>query len=142
MKGAGHLASRTRSGPGLGIVPTEVGARQLRRILRQVPTSVTVVCTLDGQDPVGHTIGSFVSVSLDPPLVGYFAMRSVATLGAVRRSGRFSVNVLAEHQVALGQLFADRSDERFDGVRWKPGAGGCPKSTEPRPYSTVTSIRC
>ena len=77
--------------------------RSLRRVLRRVPTSVTVVCTLDGTTRVGHTIGSFVSASLDPPLVGYFAMRSSATLGAVRRSGVFSVNVLGEHQVELAR---------------------------------------
>ena len=65
--------------------PSGSDPRRLRQALRHVPTAVTVVCTLDGQVPVGHTIGSFVSASLDPPLVGYFAMRSSATLGAVRR---------------------------------------------------------
>jgi 3-hydroxy-9,10-secoandrosta-1,3,5(10)-triene-9,17-dione monooxygenase reductase component len=100
--------------------------RLLRQVLRHVPTAVTVVCTLDENVPVGHTIGSFVSASLDPPLVGYFAMRSSATLGAVRRSGAFSVNVLGEHQVELGRLFADRSGEPFASVRWEPGARGCP----------------
>ena len=100
--------------------------RSLRQVLRHVPTSVTVVCALDGNEPVGHTIGSFVSASLDPPLVGYFAMRSSTTLGVVRRTGVFSVNVLGEHQVGLGRLFADRFGEPFDSVRWEPGARGCP----------------
>ncbi len=81
--------------------------RLLRTVLGHVPTSVAVVCTLDGHEPVGHTVGSFVSVSLDPPLVGYFAMRWSGTLAAVRRSGVFSVNVLAEDQVALGRVFAE-----------------------------------
>ena len=98
----------------------------LRQVLRHVPTAVTVVCTLDGSDPVGHTIGSFVSASLDPPLVGYFAMQSSATLRAVRRSGAFTVNVLGEQQVELGRLFANRSQDPFDGVRWEPGTRGCP----------------
>jgi 3-hydroxy-9,10-secoandrosta-1,3,5(10)-triene-9,17-dione monooxygenase reductase component len=96
------------------------------RVLRHVPTPVTVVCTLDGDHPVGHTIGSFVSVSLDPPLVGYFAMRWSGTLAAVRRSGRFSVNVLGAHQVEVGRRFADRSAEPFAGVPWEPGDLGCP----------------
>ena len=112
--------------PGLADSRSGPEPRLLRQVLRHVPTSVTVVCTLDGNHPVGHTIGSFVSASLDPPLVGYFAMRSSGTLAAVRRSGRFSVNVLGEHQVELGRRFADRSGEPFDGVRWEPGALGCP----------------
>ncbi len=95
-RGAGRV---TRSEPGRpGSDP-----RLLRQALRHVPTAVTVVCTLDGQVPVGHTIGSFVSASLDPPLVGYFAMRSSTTLGVVRRTGAFSVNVLGEHQVELAR---------------------------------------
>ena len=73
---------------------------------RRCATAVTVVCTLDGRVPVGHTIGSFVSASLHPPLVGYFAMRSSATLRVVRRTGVFSVNVLGEHQVELARVFA------------------------------------
>ena len=100
--------------------------RLVRQALRHVPTAVTVVCTLDGRVPVGHTIGSFVSASLHPPLVGYFAMRSSTTLGVVRRTGAFSVNVLGEHQVELARVFAHRSGEPFDGVRWERGTHGRP----------------
>jgi len=82
--------------------------RSLRQVLRHVPTSVTVVCALDGNVPVGHTIGSFVSVSLDPPLVGYFAMRSSRTLGVVRRTGEFSVNVPGGPQGGRARVFDDR----------------------------------
>ena len=45
---------------------------------------------------------------------------------SVRRSGAFSVNVLGEHQVELARLFADRTGEAFDRVRWEAGARGCP----------------
>jgi flavin reductase (DIM6/NTAB) family NADH-FMN oxidoreductase RutF len=101
----------------------------LRHALRSVPTSVAVVCTLSGATPVGHTIGTFVSVSLDPPLVGYLAMHGSWTLEAVRRSGAFSVNVLGAHQAELGRRFAQRSSDqsdRFFGVPWRPGPNGCP----------------
>jgi flavin reductase (DIM6/NTAB) family NADH-FMN oxidoreductase RutF len=106
-----------------------VNGHTLRHALRPVPTSVAVVCTLSGVTPVGHTIGTFVSVSLDPPLVGYLAMHGSQTLEAVRRSGAFSVNVLGAHQAELGRRFAQRSSDRqdrFAGVAWRPGPNGVP----------------
>jgi flavin reductase (DIM6/NTAB) family NADH-FMN oxidoreductase RutF len=106
-----------------------VNSRSLRQVLRSVPTSVAVVCTLRDATPVGHTIGTFMSVSLDPPLAGYLAMRGSETLEAVRRSGAFSVNLLGAHQAELGWRFAQRSSDRpdrFAGVAWRPGPDGCP----------------
>lgn len=106
-----------------GSPPDIVDLRRLRQVLRQVPTSLAVVCTMDGSDPVGATIGSFVSISLDPPSVAYFAMRSSRTLNAVRRAGAFSVNVLAEDQAALCEVFARGTADRFRGVRGETGPG-------------------
>ena len=98
----------------------------LRRVLRDVPTPVAVVCTADGRRPAGATVGSFVSVSLDPPLVAWFAMRPSSTLDAVRRSGCFAVNVLTEDQGDLAEAFARLSGDRFRGVSGRPGRSGNP----------------
>jgi flavin reductase (DIM6/NTAB) family NADH-FMN oxidoreductase RutF len=40
-----------------------------RRALGHVPTSVAVVTASARSGPVGMTVGSFTSVSLDPPLI-------------------------------------------------------------------------
>lgn len=54
---------------------------QFRAVLGHVPTSVVVVTGLNAQgSPFGITIGSFASVSLDPPLVG-FSWRSFTVMG-------------------------------------------------------------
>ncbi|MFY8239304.1 MAG: flavin reductase, partial [Ilumatobacteraceae bacterium] len=46
---------------------------QFRSVLGHVPTSVVVVTGVNSAGtPFGITIGSFTSVSLDPPLVGFF----------------------------------------------------------------------
>lgn len=103
-----------------------VDCGRLRQVLGHVPTSLAVVSTMDGPDPVGCTVGSFVSVSLEPPLVGYFAMEESWTLRAIRHHGAFSVNVLAEDQADLADRFSRPFIDRFGGTSWRPGAGGCP----------------
>ena len=49
-------------------------AARFRQILGSFPTGVTVVTTLQDGRPVGLAAGSFFSVSLDPPLVGFCVM--------------------------------------------------------------------
>ena len=55
-----------------------------RRALGHVPTAVSVVTATDEQGHVGMTVGSFTSISLDPPLVGFFADTESTTLPASR----------------------------------------------------------
>lgn len=77
--------------------------------------------------PQGITIGSFVSVSLDPPLVGFLPGVSSRTWAALAASGRFTVNVLGASQGELCWRFAKESDNRFAGVDWSPSDNGCPR---------------
>ena len=42
---------------------------RFRQVLGHFPTGVCVVSAFDGEVPVGMAIGSFFSVSLEPPLV-------------------------------------------------------------------------
>lgn len=92
-----------------------------------VPTSVVVVTGVDASgEPHGITIGSFVSVSLDPPLVGFLPGVSSKTWLAIRDSRKFCVNVLAADQDELCWRFAKEADDRFDGVIWSPSGNGAP----------------
>ena len=87
-----------------------------RRALGHVPTSVCVVTATDDDGPVGMTVGSFTSISLDPPLVGFFADTSSATLQRLRRAGHLTINLLSDRQDDLCGVFARKSDDRFAGV--------------------------
>jgi len=93
-----------------------------RQVLGHFPTGVTVV-TATGADgtPVGFTIGSFTSVSLDPPLVGFLPMSDSARWKAIEATGSFCVNVLGHEKAELCCQF-DKSSitEPFEGVAWKP----------------------
>ena len=77
----------------------EFDAKQFRTVLGHFPTGVTIVSGLDGDHPIGFTIGSFTSVSLDPPLVGFLPMKNSETWAAMEQSGSFCVNVLSREAV-------------------------------------------
>jgi 3-hydroxy-9,10-secoandrosta-1,3,5(10)-triene-9,17-dione monooxygenase reductase component len=106
-----------------------IDSKQFRTVLGHFPTGVTIVTGIEnGGAPGGFTIGSFTSVSLDPPLVGFLPMTTSATWEAIAPSGSFCVNVLARAQADLCWKFAKSGNEdtRFDGVTWTPASTGSP----------------
>ena len=100
---------------------------KFRSVLGHVPTSVVVItgCNKDG-DPFGITIGSFASVSLDPPLVGFFPGLQSRSWAAIRESGKFCVNVLGAGQDELCWRFAKEGDDKFAGIDWSLSGSGSP----------------
>jgi len=112
--------------------PVEIGPDQvdtvgLRRALGRYATGVTVVTTraADGT-PVGLTINSFTSISLDPPLVLWSLRRAARSFEAFRHGGHFAVSVLAAGQERLARSFTSAIEDRFAGARTRDGMGGCP----------------
>lgn len=92
-----------------------------RSVLGHFPTGVTVVTGIVDGVPIGFTIGSFTSVSLDPPLVGFLPMTNSDRWAKIRSTGAFCVNVLGSTQDALCWQFSRSSIEQpFDGVSWTP----------------------
>ena len=103
-----------------------VDPAEFRRVLGHYPTGVTVVTAVAGADPVGLAIGSFGSVSLEPPLVMFCPGRSSNSWPLIESSGSFCVNVLAEDQADVSSLFAGRDPDKFAGVTWSTRATGSP----------------
>ena len=78
----------------------------LRELMRRVPAPVAVLTfELEGTR-FGVTVGSLVSLSLDPPLVGVSLGLDSSTHEPFRLVDRFAVNVLGGGQDALAQHFA------------------------------------
>jgi len=102
-------------------------SKEYRRALGTYPTGVTVVTTLapDGA-PVGITVNSFASLSLEPPLVMWALNVRSPKLAAFDAASHFAVNVLRDDQIDLSRRFASRQSNLFDGVQTKPGLGGVP----------------
>jgi 3-hydroxy-9,10-secoandrosta-1,3,5(10)-triene-9,17-dione monooxygenase reductase component len=88
-----------------------------RTVLGHYPTGVCVVTAiaLDGR-PIGMAVGSFTSVSLDPPLVAFFPDRRSSTWQQIQQAGRFCVNVLGDHQEAISRRFAAPAADKFAGL--------------------------
>ncbi|MCY3925658.1 MAG: flavin reductase family protein [bacterium] len=101
-------------------------AAEFRRILGHYPTGVTVVTGAENGEPVGLAIGSFGSVSLEPPLVMFCPGKSSSSWPAIEASGSFCVNVLAEDQAAVSSRFAGRDPQKFTGIAWGTRATGSP----------------
>ncbi len=107
--------------------PEAFDAAHFRQVLGHFPTGVTIITGMSGDQPAGFTIGSFTSVSLDPPLVGFLPQTNSDTWAAIAPSGRFCVNVLGAHQGAECWRFAKKGvDDRFSDVAWHQGVTGSP----------------
>lgn len=98
-----------------------------RRVLGHYPTGVCVI-TARGADgpPVGMVVGSFTSVSLDPPLVAFFPDKRSTSWPRIEATGRFCVNVLASDQQGLCRQFASSGGDKFAGVTHRLSANGSP----------------
>ncbi len=99
---------------------------EFRRVLGHFPTGVTVVTAAASDGPVGVAIGSFASISLDPPLVGFFLGTQSSSSARIIEAGHFCVNVLCHDQTELCGLMASRSEEKFDGLEVAVAASGAP----------------
>lgn len=101
--------------------------RALRDAFGAFATGVTVV-TARGADgrPIGFTANSFTSVSLDPPLLLVCLAKTSRNLRAMSEAKGFAVNILAEDQQDVSNVFARPVEDRFAHVEWIEGPSGSP----------------
>ncbi|MCB1959333.1 MAG: flavin reductase family protein [Rhodocyclaceae bacterium] len=101
--------------------------RALRDNLGMFATGITVVTTrLPDGTPVGLTVNSFNSVSLQPPLIVWSLATHLPSVNAFVDCEHYAINVLAEDQQALSQRFATRDVDKFAGLAVRDGLGGAP----------------
>ena len=99
--------------------------KQFRYVLGQHPTGVTLItATQSDGDPIGMVVGTFTSVSLNPPLVAFLPDRNSASWAKIRASGSFCANVLTSAQEDVCRAFAQKQDDRFTASRWVPTESG------------------
>ena len=101
--------------------------REFRNTLGCFATGVTVItASPEGYEPLGITVNSFASVSLDPPLVLWSLDRDSDTFEAFKSANYYTVNILSESQQELSNRFAQRYYHHLDGLSYGTGEVGCP----------------
>ena len=81
-------------------------ASDLRTLLSRHPAGVCVLTVRVGEQKLGLTVASLVSLSLDPPLVGFAVSREAAMHELLREAGGCALSLLAAGQEWLAQHFA------------------------------------
>ena len=91
--------------------------------MRRVPSGVAVVTVDANGQQLGLTVGSLVTLSLEPPLVGFAIRRDAALHELLREAGAFAVSLLAGNQDALAQHFARGVPPiaLWEGIARRPG---------------------
>jgi flavin reductase (DIM6/NTAB) family NADH-FMN oxidoreductase RutF/DNA-binding IclR family transcriptional regulator len=102
---------------------------EFRRVMGTFPTGVVIVTAMDSSGkPLAMTVGSFVSVSLDPPLIGFLPTKTSSSWAALRNSGttKFGINVLGSQQEDVCRAVARRKTDKLDGFEWILSEHGSP----------------
>jgi flavin reductase (DIM6/NTAB) family NADH-FMN oxidoreductase RutF len=109
-------------------VPQAVAATEFRKAVGAFPTGVAVAATWDAHrdEPLGVTISSFNSVSLEPPLVLFSLSRRAHGLSAWVRAAGYAISILSSEQQALSERFARPLTEKWSGVNYRHGLYGAP----------------
>lgn len=103
----------------------DVSAR-LRRVFAEFTTGVAVVTSATPRGPVGMTVNSFTSVSLDPPLILVCLANSALTTRVVTEAGSFAISILCRNQRPVCDNFARCGHDKFRGVGANTAATGAP----------------
>jgi flavin reductase len=92
-----------------GDVRSPDATRRFRRLAGSFATGVTVVTSFADDVPVGMTVNSFATVSLDPTLLLICLHNDSRLLASIRQSGLFAATVLTAQQQRQAQWFANRA---------------------------------
>ena len=105
-------------------MPDAIDQALYRQVMGHFPTGVVVVAS---PGPVGTAIGSFASLSLDPPLATFSITKTSSSWPKIRDTGVFCASVLAEDQEYVSRAFAQSGADKFAGLGYKPMGSGSPR---------------
>lgn len=96
------------------------------------PSGVAVLTVGVDGERLGLTVGSIVSLSLEPPLVGVSIAKQAAMHELLRAAGSFALSLLAGDQDALAQHFARGVPPiaMWEGIELRPASAGAPLLAE------------
>ncbi len=93
---------------------------KFKEVMGNYPTGVTVVTMVDDAGtPLGLTVNSFASVSINPLLILWSIDKNVSSYEPFIKTSHFAVNILASDQSDLCMLFATKGTDRFGNCEWQ-----------------------
>lgn len=101
-------------------------AATLRQVMSHFCTGVAVITAHDGENPLGFTCQSVVSLSLEPPFVSFCPTRTSKSWPLLREARHLCINVLAHDQKDICNQFARSGTDKFAGVSWRIAPNGAP----------------
>lgn len=108
----------------------EHDSARYRQVLGHFPTGVCVVAGMSEDTPVGLAIGSFFSISLDPPLVGFCIANGSSTWPKLQAAGGYCISILADDQEEVSRVFASKAADKFRGLGWERSPNGAPRISD------------
>ena len=97
-------------------------SRRFRDALGHFATGVAIVTARGGDGrPLGLTVNSFASVSLDPPLVLWSLDRTSDRFTAFMQTSHFGVNVLGDTNRTLSQRLSRKGELGLEGEKLRDG---------------------
>ncbi len=106
-------------------VPSTGNVREYRNALGRFGTGVTIVTTSIGDTPLGITVNSFASVSLEPALVLWSPAKRSKHYAEFESAPFYAIHVLNHSQAELASHFA-RDARSFSHCDWHRGDNGVP----------------
>jgi flavin reductase (DIM6/NTAB) family NADH-FMN oxidoreductase RutF len=109
------------------------GGDELRAVMRRFPSGVAVLTVVAERERAAVTVGSVVSLSLEPPLVGVALGVHTPLHEVVRDTGVFGLSLLGAGQAAVAQHFARGGlppIALWHGIETRTGATGAPLLVE------------
>lgn len=98
-----------------------------RQILGKLPTGVTAITGInDDDEKLGLVVGTFQSLSLDPPLVMFCVDKSSSSWPKLRKLQKFTANILSDDQIAICKSLSRKGPQKFEGLPCTPGPLGTP----------------
>lgn len=102
-------------------------SRRLRDALGAFPTGVVITTAWDPQlGPLGMTMNSFTSVSLEPPMILFSIDRRCQSLARWQQAPGYAINVLACGQEHLSNQFARPRTDKWRGISFQRGQHNAP----------------
>lgn len=102
-----------------------------RTVMGRLPTGVVAITGVDEDgNNLGFIVGTFHSLSLDPPIVTFSVGDHSSTWPLIRRRQVFTANVLSHTQVDTCRALARKGPGKFDGVAYSRGPLSAPRLTD------------